>query len=55
MKKNKHGGSRKGSGRKKGKRYTEPTEVMRVPASLINHVSGLIKIQKETFKRNFRP
>lgn len=38
MKKNKRGGKRKGSGRKK----KEKTKVMRVPESLVDHVDLLI-------------
>lgn len=45
MKKNKHGGARKGSGAKPKPEHLkkEKTKVMRVPVSLVAHVVGLIK------------
>lgn len=39
MKKEKRGGKRKGSGRKK----KEPTKVMRIPHSKVNEVTKIIK------------
>jgi hypothetical protein len=39
MKKNPHGGKRKGAGRPKIK---EPTKVMRVPLSLVDEIKKLI-------------
>ncbi len=35
----KHGGKRKGSGRKKG----EPTKVIRVPESMVSKIKAMIK------------
>lgn len=52
MKKPTHGGKRKGAGRKEGFRMKdsdkkEPTQVMRVPKSLVPKVKKLIKDHKK--------
>lgn len=45
IRKNTHGGARKGSGAKPKPEHLkkEKTKVMRVPISLMSHVQGLIK------------
>ena len=42
------GGKREGAGRKKGSnKYGEPTKVMRIPESLVDHVSEILKIKAD--------
>lgn len=51
MKKNAHGGARKGAGRPEGSATKEPTKVMRIPLSKVKAVKKLIG-HPDTVKRN---
>ena len=43
VRKKKHGGARKGAGRKPGITFKEPTVVMRIPISKVEAVKKLLK------------
>ena len=49
MTKKKRGGAREGAGRPTGQgRYGEPTQIMRIPKSMLDKVSELIESQNKT-------
>lgn len=51
MKKNKHGGARPGSGRKKLKsQKKEPTKVKRIPIAIEDVIDEIIRVHKERLR-----